>query len=192
MIIGIVPSVIEKYKNQLDFNIEEKLIIFLKKIFPKSKLKILINNDEKKINYLIISGGNDLVNFKLNKRNLLRYKLTNFYYNLAIKKKIPIVGICYGAQFIAFRNQAKIVKTKNHVGTHWVFFSDKKKRKFLSHHNYAINDLPKKFDIIGLADDNTIELFKLKKKNILGIMWHPERQKKISKIEKNLLKKICT
>ena len=46
-----------------------------------------------------------------------------------------------------------------------------------------------KFDIIGLADDNTIELFKLKKKNILGIMWHPEKQKKISKIEKNLLKK---
>ena len=33
MIIGIVPSVIEKYKNQLDFNIEEKLIIFLKKYF---------------------------------------------------------------------------------------------------------------------------------------------------------------
>ena len=87
MIIGIVPSVIEKYKNQLDFNVEEKLIIFSKKIFPKSKLKILINNDEKKINYLIISGGNDLVNFKLNKKNLLRYKLTNFYYNLAIKKK---------------------------------------------------------------------------------------------------------
>ena len=32
MIIGIVPSVIEKYKNQLEFNIEEKLIIFLKNI----------------------------------------------------------------------------------------------------------------------------------------------------------------
>ena len=47
------------------------------------------------------------------------------------------------------------------------FFFLIKKRKCLSHHNYAINDLPKKFDIIGLADDNTIELFKLKKK----IFW---------------------
>ena len=192
MIIGIVPSVIEKYKNQLDFNIEEKLIVFLKKVFPKSKLKILINEDEKKINHLIISGGNYLKNLKSSKKNLLRYKLTNFYYKLAIKKKIPIIGICYGAQFIAYQNQAKIVKTKNHVGSHWVFFSDKRKKKILSHHNYAIKDLPKNFDIIGLADDKTIELFKLKEKNILGIMWHPERQKKFSKIEKNLLKKICT
>ena len=41
MIIGIVPSVIEKYKNQLDFNIEEKLIVFLKKSIPKIKIKNL-------------------------------------------------------------------------------------------------------------------------------------------------------
>ena len=68
-----------------------------------------------------------------------------------------------------------------------LFFSDKKKENSCLI-KYAINDLPKKFNIIGLADDNTIELFKLKKK-YFGIMWHPERQKKISKIEKNLLKK---
>ena len=66
-----------------------------------------------------------------------------------------------------------------------------KKKIVLSHHNYVIPRLSSNFKILALAKDKTIEFFKLKNKKIYGVIWHPERQKKITKFEKNLFKKIC-
>jgi GMP synthase-like glutamine amidotransferase len=37
-------------------------------------------------------------------------------------------------------------------------------------------DINSKFEILGVAEDNTVELIKLKRKKIYGMMWHPERQ----------------
>ena len=34
-----------------------------------------------------------------------------------------------------------------------------------------------KFDVIALDKDKNVEIFKHKRKNILGLMWHPERNK---------------
>ena len=42
MIIGIIPAVKEKFKNQLEPSIEPKLLSFIKSLHPKSKIKILM------------------------------------------------------------------------------------------------------------------------------------------------------
>ena len=41
MIIGIVPTIREVYKKQFELSIDQKLIIFFKKIYKKCEFKIL-------------------------------------------------------------------------------------------------------------------------------------------------------
>ena len=70
MIIGIIPKITEKYKDQFEFSCEIKLISFLKNIFPRTKIKILFNvNIIENFDILIISGGNDLLSHKKIKKN---------------------------------------------------------------------------------------------------------------------------
>ena len=191
MIIGIIPAVKEKFKNQLELSIELKLLSFIKNLHPKSQIKILYEKKKEKFDYLIISGGNDLIKHKSDLRNVTRDKLNNFYHKIASTKKIPILGICHGAHFLANKHGALFKKSKKHIGSHQILFFNKKKRIVLSHHNYVISRLSSNFKILALAKDGTIEFFKLKNKKIYGVIWHPERQKKTSKFEKNLFKKIC-
>jgi len=191
MIIGIIPAVKKKFKNQLELSIEPKLLSFIKSLHPKSKIKILYEKKKEKFDYLVISGGNDLIKHKLDLRNITRNKLNNFHHKIASANKIPILGICHGAHFIANKHGALFKKSKNHVGSHQISFFNGKKKIILSHHKYVISRLSSNFKILALAKDKTIEFFKLKNKKIYGVIWHPERQKKISKFEKNLFKRIC-
>ena len=80
MIIGIIPKIIEKYKNQLEISVELNLLNFLSKVFNNPKIEIL--SEKKNINFdlLIISGGNDLPNLKRNKQNKYRNYLNNFFF----------------------------------------------------------------------------------------------------------------
>ncbi len=69
MNIGIIPSIRETYKNQFEYSIDINLIKFIKTCFKKSKISIINNNKLDKLNFLIISGGNDL--FYLNKKKVI-------------------------------------------------------------------------------------------------------------------------
>ena len=191
MIIGIIPAVKENFKNQFEFIVEEKLIIYLKKVFPKCKIKILFEKEVINFQFLVISGGNDLIKHYPISKNLTRASLNNYYFNLAKNKKLPVLGICHGAHFIADKYQAKINKSNKHVGYHKIQILNGARIEVLSHHNYVIKKVSKRFEILANAEDNTVELFKIKKMKVLGIVWHPERQKKFNNFEKNLIKKLC-
>ena len=47
------------------------------------------NNDKEKFDLIILSGGNDLTKFVKSKKNILREKIDNYYYNLSKKRKYP-------------------------------------------------------------------------------------------------------
>ena len=96
MIIGIIPSIKEYYKKQLEFSVDLKLISFLKETL-QIKIKILLNKETKNIDLLCISGGNDILKFSKTKKNILRHKLDKHFYDICKKRKIPILGICHGA-----------------------------------------------------------------------------------------------
>ena len=51
-----------------------------------------------------------------------------------------------------------------------------------------ITRINNQFEFIYKTNDNSIELFKSKTKKILGMMWHPERNKKFSQIDKKIFK----
>lgn len=135
---------------------------------------------------ILISGGNDIGEFPE------RDKTEEYLYNWALKKNIPILGICRGMQLIGLLNGAKLKKVDGHVKiSHKVVntLNDKVFEKN-SYHDYSLSNCPKDFDIIYLSNDGEIESIKHKQKKIVGIMWHPEREKVFSEDDLNLIQEI--
>jgi gamma-glutamyl-gamma-aminobutyrate hydrolase PuuD len=188
--IGIIPSVIKRRK-AISLTIDNNLIVFLKKCFPKSNIQILGDIKKKnKLNLIVSSGGNTIVSLNKNVVNQFRRKLDEYYFKQALKKNIPFLGICHGAQYVADYYKSKIIKKKNHTNKNHLIKLDTNKRIIVnSYHDFSIIELGKDLKKIALTSDLSIEAFKHNKKKILGIMWHPERYKKIKKFDLNFIKK---
>ena len=194
MRILISPSIRQFYKDQIEYNIDIKLIDFLNFTFGK-KIEINFNLNYKKTNYnlIILCGGNNIPSYSKSKSDIVRNSLTNKIYNHAMKNKIPIFGICYGAQYIGYKNNfffQKKKKVKNHI----VYSKNKNKlgkKKFLvnSFKNIIIKKTSKNFSDIFFALDNSIECFINTKKKLMGVNWHPERYKRFKSIDKLILKR---
>jgi N5-(cytidine 5'-diphosphoramidyl)-L-glutamine hydrolase len=197
--IGITPSVKETYKKQYEFSIDVKLISFLRYCFPRSKIFVIteISSDISNMDLIIISGGNDLHTIKKSKSNLFRNKIDKKILKISIKKNITVIGFCYGAQLISHFFDNKIIKKKNHVRKINKIFSknnsyiNKNLIKIKCFHNYSIKTC-KNFEEIAFCADGSVEFYKVKENMIFGIMWHPERNLNLKKINKSILKKICS
>ena len=193
--IGIITSIKETYKNQFEFSHDIKINRIIKSIYKKVKIYSLDfdANINSSTNLIIICGGNDLPSLKKNKANSLRYNLTNIVFKKALKKNIPIIGICYGAQFLANKFKSKLKIKKNNIGNHNVYLKDEQKFiKVNSYHNTIISKLGKNLIVKGIAKDKSIEYFAHKNKKIIGIQWHPERYQALKKIDIKILNSICT
>ena len=185
--ICIIPSVKTPYKNQFEFSVDIKLINLLKKIY-KIETKILSEKSKLsgKCKLLVISGGNSILKLSKRKNDLIRHNLDKFYFTQALKRKIPIIGICHGAQFISSYFSSSLKKINNHVGDHDIIYKGKIYR-VNSFHKIGIIRLGKNLIKTSEAMDKSIESFKHKSLNIKGIVWHPERHKFIKKIDKLVL-----
>ena len=161
--IGFLPISIPNYIKDIN--------LFIKEIKPSG---------------IILSGGGS--SYKNDERAKLEKKLIKF----SIKKNIPILGICRGAQSINKYFGGKQKRIKNHVRKkHTVFFVNKNLNSIQtnSFHDYGFNkiQISKNLRILGVSKDNNVEYFAHKKYNIFGIMWHPERYNNIKKIDKKIL-----
>ena len=123
--------------------------------------------------------------------NSSSYCVLNFLIIPNTKYNVPFFGICHGAQYVANYFGSKITKIKNHTKKdHVILFKNEFKNiKVNSYHNYGIIKLGKQLNMIAFTKDSSIEAFKHNNKQILGIMWHPERYKKIRKFDIQFLKK---
>ena len=157
-------------------------------IVPNSlkNLEFVLKN-EKKINLIIIPGGNDL--FKNNKLTKIRLKIEKILIKHSLKKKIPLLGVCRGMQVINHFFGGKINKISNHMKTNTKIilksnFFKKKTMKVKCFHNYGIikKNLPNEFKIIATDLNNNIEMIESKSKKIIGVMWHPERENNYQKL----------
>lgn len=194
MKIGILPSIKEPYKNQFEYSIDLR---FRKLFFEcfKKRIEIVLIDEEQKLNDLnliVFSGGNDLIKFSKKKCDLIRNSKNSKILRKAIKLKKNILSICYGSLFIADYFGAKIIKTTKHKKKHKVFINNhfiKNNYIVNSFHNYKITKTDKRFNIIAYAFDGSIESFYYKEKKIFCVMWHPERNSKIQKLDVKLIKK---
>ena len=155
-----------KYFNELNF-----------KIYLYSKLETKL----KDFNALILPGSGDL--FKISrlqedkKRESIERKLIKYF----ISKKKPILTICRGSLFICSMNNSKIIKISKHVKKNHNVYLKKKIINVNSYHNYQIKNKPKGFKIVGRTKDGCIEILTNTSKNILSLMFHPERKNKSQK-----------
>jgi len=188
-IIGIIPAFINR-RNSINIIVDYNLINFIKKCFPNYEIKILFDKKIKfKIDLIISSGGNTI--FPLNKSlaNNFRKKLDDYYFNKALVDNIKFLAICHGAQYVANYFKSEINKKKNHTNKSHLITISKKKISVNSYHDYSITKLGQNLKKIAWTSDGSIEAFRHKKLKILGIMWHPERYKKIKNFDLNFIKK---
>ena len=153
-------------------------------ISNKFKLKHLKNLDA---DGLIISGGSDVKKFTF------RYIIDETLLNWAKKNKKPVLGICYGMQFLSHKDGIKLKKINGHVKkNHKIqsFLSYEFPKQVNSYHNYGFIDSPKNYFVTAKDQNGIVEAIKHKKLNWHGWMWHPERDQKFNKKLQKLAKKI--
>jgi putative glutamine amidotransferase len=136
---------------------------------------------------IILSGGGDP------RKKDLRYFTENKLIKISLKKNIPIIGICRGAQVINLFFGGKLLKVKNHVKKLHTLcgpFIKNKKIKVNSYHEYGFykDILGKNLNSLASSLDKIVMLFSHSKYKILGIMWHPERYLRIKNFDKKIIR----
>ncbi len=177
-------------KKELRFAIDTKLIDWVISLGFRpllvSDLKTLnffLKQDKLKIKGILLSGGNNI------NKNSLRYKIEKRLTDISKNKKIPLLGICHGLQFLNFLERGTLKKIKNHVRVnHKIKSKGKYPSKVNSFHEYGVKKLGQNFEVIAYSNDNQIEAIKHRKYNWLGWMWHPERDKLFNKDLKKIVK----
>ena len=142
-------------------------------IVTPQKLKKI--NNFQNIKGIILSGGPSTVTNK-------KFPTISKY---IFKKKIPILGICYGLQLIAkiFGGKIKPSKKRREFGRAYLFkkknspliknFLNSKKIVWMSHED-AVVSLPKNFVKIASTKDSKLTVIENSKKKIYGVQFHPE------------------
>jgi len=172
--------------------------MYLSKIMPNANWVLLPNISDDITNYLeywklnafILTGGEDL------NTSLERDKTEKLVFEYSQLHSFPILGICRGFQAL-YKWSGGIVETNGlafnqiHGSTRHKVILNNKILEVNSYHSNSLNELskPDSLKIIGRCEyDSTIEAFK--GDNILGLMWHPERENIVSTYEKIMIKKL--
>lgn len=187
-----------EYRDQLDQKWSELFsdIGFLQILLPNNS-KIIDDNtiENFNLNGIILSGGEflDEKDDNYNNGQKSRDEFEKALINYCINRNIPILGVCRGMQFLNNFFGGKITKINGHISApHKI----KNHSNFLfpnlvnSFHGYGINEkgLPDNFKILATDQEGNIEAFSDKKNNLMGIMWHPERESPFNKLDLELIK----
>ena len=120
------------------------------------------------------------------------------------KKKIPILGICYGLQLITkiFGGKIKPSKKSREFGRAYLFkkkespliknFLNSKKLVWMSHED-AVVKMPKNFKVIASTKDSKLTIIENPENKVYGVQFHPEvtHTENGKEIFKNFLFSIC-
>ncbi len=101
-----------------------------------------------------------------------------------IRGKMPLLGVCYGAQMMAFQEGANVVPTHsreygraklNEVKTHLDLLKEitVNSQVWMSHGD-TITDLPESFELIASTPTVKVAAYKIKDEATYGIQFHPE------------------
>ena len=116
-----------------------------------------------------------------------------------IENNIPILGICLGHQYLSYVFGSRIIseEKQEEFGTFNIHLTLAGKKDAIFHgitedflaqqgHEDCVNSLPKNAVLLAKSDNCKIESFKIKNKNIYGVQFHPELEKKDSEVRLKL------
>lgn len=146
---------------------------------------------------IILSGGNSITALDETatdaapERDIFETALLE----IAIVKRIPVLGVCRGMQMINLHFGGNLQVVSNHIATRHELkrHSDIEFEEDVnSFHKWGLyeKDMARGFKPLASAPDGTIESFQHSTHNITGIMWHPEREETFSLNDINLIKRL--
>jgi len=157
-------------------------------IHPYNKIPALTSN----IKGVILSGSP----YSVNDTDAPYIDLENIF------SKMPLLGVCYGAQLLAFQLGGGVKKSNNReYGRSYLLPIHKS--ALLNHiptnsqiwmsHGDSIAEIPKDFIITAKTEDIPVAAFEHKTLPVYGIQFHPEVTHSIdgSKLLENFIKDIC-
>lgn len=144
------------------------------------------------VDAVLFSGGNDLPEVNPSPLNQMRGEFELNWLRFAFQKRIPLLGLCRGAQMLGCELGMKLVEVDQPIGEnheiHWLkenTFSMKN-----SYHKWGFREASSKIMVIAQTKkDHTIEAFCSMDRLAWGWMWHPEREDRFDRedIEKGRL-----
>ncbi len=126
---------------------------------------------------IVLTGGNSLEKYGGNapERDAMDMELIR----LSVKKKIPLYGFCRGMQSVLDFFGNEIVNIEGHVAVRHLIHEGTEHFEVNSYHNQACMRLKRNcgLKVLSQTEDGAIESVCHEKLPIIGIMWHPEREK---------------
>ena len=131
---------------------------------------------------VVLSGGNDIAEFDS------RDEVEKILIEYAVSKKIPLLGICRGMQFLGSFFGATLENILGHAGSRHELIQPKIgnynfPKIVNSYHDFSLRNLPESLEIIATDSEGNCEAICHKSLPIEGWMWHPEREKPFSTID---------
>ena len=182
-----------EYRNSIAFDYIDffEKLGFLIYLIPNNSINL---NEYLKldVDLIVLSGGNNLdpllykSDFNLKDVYPIRDKTENKLLNFAIENHVKVLGICRGFHLINVYFAGQLSHNiANHVNKNHTLIS---KNHLLSdtsvnsYHNHFITQKNLSETMISIAEteDGAIESAIHINRNILGIQWHPERQKNLN------------
>lgn len=120
-----------------------------------------------------------------------------------IRGKYPILGICYGAQYISYTNGGKVepAGTREYGRAHLASFEDsnvlfkgvRENSQVWMSHGDTITAIPDNFKTIASTDKVAIAAYQIKDEQVWGVQFHPEvfHSEDGTQILKNFVVDIC-
>lgn len=135
---------------------------------------------------IILSGGNDLAACNDNPLSQKRDVYEHQMIEIAIAKKLPVLGICRGAQHLGQYFGSSLIPCVGHIGEHNVSVGAQN-YSVNSFHNYALSTLATPLVPIASAQDCTIEAFTHADLPLWGMMWHIEREEQLCSLSREIV-----
>lgn len=123
--------------------------------------------DPRSFDLIVLSGGSNI-------GSVMHNPLLTEEFDLVKDGTVPLIGVCYGAEVIAYSYGASLEKMdEKRQGISVLRLTDGKEIEVYEGHRFRIKNLPEEFVILG-ETDHAIEYFKHREKPLYGLQFHPE------------------
>ena len=152
----------------------------LPNVEPKN-VSLLLDNQY--LDFIILSGGNSIsiLDKKASDISPQRDKFEEALLEEVMLRNIKIFAVCRGMQMVNLQLGGSLIRIEKHVAVRHDIIALESNYNFPinvnSYHEWGIGkkDLASKLKPLAVDTLGNIEACINKQKNILGIMWHPER-----------------
>jgi gamma-glutamyl-gamma-aminobutyrate hydrolase PuuD len=101
--------------------------------------------------------------------------MENTLLDLAVRRGLPVLGVCRGMQVIQQRFAIVLCRVEGHVAQRQVIRIDGEPRVVNSYHHFGAFDSRPPLDVWAVAADGIVKAIRHSAQPMTGIMWHPER-----------------